>query len=165
MDRFGEQSGARLGDAANRTQLLGRDHLVQRHCDRAGIQDREKSHHPVRRVLADQQHAISRPHAATGQHQRGARGAVAGLAVTERGLLARLMMGYQGSARAMLGGRGFEQFDQVAMAAGGAHAPASVQVQLGENMLAQPGYMNIDPVVAPVDLFGGERMFACVGGA
>src|SRR5271167_1420756 len=89
--------------------------------------------------------------------------AVAQLAIGGLGLLARRAARNRCDPRAVAVGGAIEHVDEAAMARQRLGAAARVKIELRENVTAQAGQMNVDPVVAPIDQVGTKWMMLGVG--
>src|SRR5580704_12446416 len=89
--------------------------------------------------------------------------AVAQLAICRLGLLARRATRNRCDAGAVAVGGAIEHVDEAAMAWQRLGAAARVKIELRENVAAQAGQVNVDPVVAPIDQVGTKGMMLGVG--
>src|SRR6202522_4143314 len=89
--------------------------------------------------------------------------AVAQLAIGGLRLLARRPPRDHRDSRSITVGGAIEHVHQAAMTRQRLGAAARVEIELRKNMAAQAGQMDVDPVVAPIDQIGTERMMLGVG--
>src|SRR5260370_28896056 len=138
--------------------------MVERNGDGAGIQDGELGDYPVRRVFADEQYTVAVLDPANAEQKTGAMRGVAQFTVADRRALAGGFARFEGGERAVFFGGAIEELEQRLVAEGRARPAARMEVEVGKDMAAETGQMNIDPVTGPVDFFGGIGMTLDIGG-
>ena len=135
---------------------LGRGHLgIDGDTGGACLQDPEVGHAPLRLVLAHQHHVPARTGAERDQAGCSAlrQGVHVCVGVALDGLLADEL--YGGSVGVVAGG-GVEELDQIVVGVDAAAIFFELVLELVEDPLVQTGHLDLEPVLAPVEVFDLE---------